>query len=236
MKKYTLLVIALSVGSQLLGAAPQFDIDVISPHEEQHEAKYQLETLINYAHQAIQEADSVRIISCFAPCISVKLDGRNSASEMTREAFVEVAISKYGSFSAFASHLDFLLSGFVLSHEENEPYFINQHSMGESSLSTLSILGDHVNFRRSPSLKSPVICSLSRGIYRGKFNPEVWDIEDAQGITWTSVMIDHEQLGMISGYMSASFVEEVDPGSTPIIEVRQSNHKWRIERFSFTGF
>lgn len=235
MKKYTLLVIALSVGSLVHGAAPQLDLAMVDHPNESHEAKHQLETLINYAHQAIQEADSVRIISCFAPCISVRSDGSEIPTEMTREAFIESAVAKYGSFSAFTSHLEFLLSGFVLSHEENEPFFINQHSKGESSLGTLSILGDHVNFRRSPSLKSPVICKLSRGMYDGKFNPEVWDIEDSQGITWTSIIIDHDQFGLITGYLSASFVEEVDEGSTPVIEVRESNNKWRIERFSFSG-
>jgi hypothetical protein len=235
MKKYILLIIVLSGGNWVFGEAPQFDIAMANETEPTSvKATHQLETLIDYARSAIHEADSVRIISCFAPCMSV-VSPNGQALDLTREEFIEQAIDAYGSFSSFTSHLEFLLSGFVLSHEENEPFFTNEHNRSEASLGTLKITGDHVNFRRSPSLESPVICKLSRGMYNGKFNPEVWDIEDADGITWTSIIIQHDQFGIIKGYMSTSFVQEVDSGKTPLVEVRKTNHKWLIERFSFIG-
>jgi hypothetical protein len=237
--KKNVLIISLVLSCSVLYAAPQEDEWCsISKNTTLEKSELlgvlELDAFVAFAKQAILTRDSIQIISCFGPFISFssELNTFNPA-EVSRDDFILSMVDEFGSFDNFSSYLGLLLHGFEMKNEEGKIFFSNTHVKVENNMGEIEVIGNFVNFRSEPSVRSNIICKLNNGVYSGMVNPNLLEVKDPKGFNWIPVRLHHPSFGMISGYIAEDYLKEIAIGKSPVLEIHPVNGHWRIQKVKF---
>lgn len=126
------------------------------------------------------------------------------------------------------SILGAMARGFVFTGTEATPTFASLHNNLQDIL-LIEVKPNALRLRKLPTTNSPVICVLRQGFYsglRGQMQEEICD--PISGLTWVSLQLEHEQLGLVNGYLATDYIRTLEVELPRTLVATLTDEGWKI--------